>query len=105
MFLVMGIDVDHDITNVGKGIEDQLLDPGGNIMGLLDRHGRVHLKLEVDNHVLAGAAPTDVMDMLHPLDTFCQAGNLFDKVRRCASVHQVMGSIPEGLVADMQDEE
>ena len=66
---------------------------------------RVHLQLEVDDHVLTGTAGPDVMDMLYPVDTLGQTGDLGNEIRRGTAVHQVVGGFAKGLVADVQNKE
>ncbi len=69
MLLFMWIDVDHDVPHVGKPLEDELLDVGGNVVGLFDRHFGIHVQLQVHDQVLPGSPTSDLVDMLdagHP---------------------------------------
>lgn len=53
MVILMGIDMDHNVPDVQEAFEDELLDGGGNGMGLPHGHLRVHVELKVHDQVLA----------------------------------------------------
>ena len=65
MFFFMRVDMDHDVTHIGKPVKDKSFDLFANIMGLLDRHGRIHLQFEIDDHELTGTAGADGVNVLH----------------------------------------
>ena len=62
MRLIAGVDVNHDVADIGKAAEDQDFDLIGDFVRMPNSHFRVHLQLQIDNQILAGTPPAYFMD-------------------------------------------
>src|SRR5512145_3347863 len=76
--LIAGIDVNHHVSDIGKAAEDKAFDRIGNFVRPSHGHLRVHLQLQINNQVLAGAPPAYFMN---PVDTRNFAGGITNLIQ------------------------
>ena len=64
--IAVGIDMDHDVTDAGFGVENLLFNTRCNLVRMAHGHLGVHVKFEVDDDELARAAASEAAEIARP---------------------------------------